>query len=233
MEIKKINLNKNSKEILGQKLLRGCQIVNPFYSHVVEGYVGNIRTALTYLSRENVDKKLVSKPRLNKQELNVLVSLPKKKIADYDGLVKTLLSERIRNDEIIIQELKSLYCKEKKYFAVMFVAEDENGRPFEDMARYCKLLNRLMIDPMLVNFVLDLSTKSNNNRYAKKVITSRDIESKVKTKNIKPFDKSRPFIKRETSNRDVKKTTETVVKEKVVKNFKKDLPYTQKRLERN
>ena len=54
----------------------------------------------------------------------------------------------------------------------MFVAEDENGRPFEDMARYCKLLNRLMIDPMLVNFVLDLS----NNRYAKKVITSRDIE---------------------------------------------------------
>ena len=152
MEIKKINLNKNSREILGQKLLRGCQIVNPFYSHVVEGYVGNIRTALTYLSRENVDKKLVSKPRLNKQELNVLVSLPKKKIADYDGLVKTLLSERIRNDEIIIQELKSLYCKEKKYFAVMFVAEDENGRPFEDMARYCKLLNRLMIDPMLVNF---------------------------------------------------------------------------------
>ena len=170
MEIKKINLNKNSIEILGQKLLRGCQIVNPFYSHVVEGYVGNIRTALTYLSRENVDKKLVSKPRLNKQELNVLISLPKKKIADYDGLVKTLLSERIRNDEIIIQELKSLYCKEKKYFAVMFVAEDENGRP---------------------------------------------------------------FIKRETSSRDVKRTTETVVKEKVVKNFKKDLPYTQKRLERN
>ena len=106
MEIKKINLNKNSKEILGQKLLRGCQIVNPFYSHVVEGYVGNIRTALTYLSREGVDKKIVSKPRLNKQELNMLVSLPKKKIADYDGLVKTLLSERIRNDEIIIQELK-------------------------------------------------------------------------------------------------------------------------------
>lgn len=115
----------------------------------------------------------------------------------------------------------------------MFVAEDENGRPFEDMARYCKLLNRLMIDPMLVNFVLDLSTKSNNNRYAKKVITSRDIESKVKTKSVKPFDKSRPFIKRETSSRDVKRTTETVVKEKVVKNFKKDLPYTQKRLERN
>ena len=229
MEIKKINLNKNSKEILGQKLLRGCQIVNPFYSHVVEGYVGNIRTALTYLSRENVDKKLVSKPRLNKQELNILVSLPKKKIADYDGLVKTLLSERIRNDEIIIQELKSLYCKDKKYFAVMFVAEDENGRPFEDMARYCKLLNRLMIDPMLVNFVLDLSTK----KYNKKVITSRDIESKVKTKSVKPFDKSRPFIKRETNSRDVKRTTEPVVKEKVVKNFKKDLPYTQKRLERN
>ena len=229
MEIKKINLNKNSKDILGQKLLRGCQIVNPFYSHVVEGYVGNIRTALTYLSRENVDKKLVSKPRLNKQELNILVSLPKKKIADYDGLVKTLLSERIRNDEIIIQELKSLYCKDKKYFAVMFVAEDENGRPFEDMARYCKLLNRLMIDPMLVNFVLDLSTK----KYNKKVITSRDIESKVKTKSVKPFDKSRPFIKRETNSRDVKRTTEPVVKEKVVKNFKKDLPYTQKRLERN
>ena len=229
MEIKKINLNKNSKDILGQKLLRGCQIVNPFYSHVVEGYVGNIRTALTYLSRENVDKKLVSKPRLNKQELNVLVSLPKKKIADYDGLVKTLLSERIRNDEIIIQELKSLYCKDKKYFAVMFVAEDENGRPFEDMARYCKLLNRLMIDPMLVNFVLDLSTK----KYNKKVITSRDIESKVKTKSIKPFNKSRPFAKRETSNRDVKRTTEPVTKERVVKNFKKDLPYTQKRLERS
>ena len=164
------------------------------------------------MSRENVDKKLVSKPRLNKQELNVLVSLPKKKIADYDGLVKTLLSERIRNDEIIIQELKSLYCKDKKYFAVMFVAEDENGRPFEDMTRYCKLLNRLMIDPMLVNFVLDLSTK----KYNKKVITSRDIESKVKTKSVKPFDKSRPFIKRETNNRDVKKTTEKVVKEKDV-----------------
>ena len=125
----------------------------------------------------------------------------------------------------------------------MFVAEDENGRPFEDMARYCKLLNRLMIDPMLVNFVLDLSIKSSNNRYTKKVITSRDIENKVKTKSIKPFDKSRPFIKREVVKIDsykskraepaVNKTTEPAVKERVVKNFKKDLPYTQKRLERN
>ena len=65
------------------------------------------------------------------------------------------------------------------------------------------------------------------------VIFSVKIESKVKTKSVKPFDKSRPFIKRETNNRDVKRTTEPVVKEKVVKNFKKDLPYTQKRLERN
>ena len=89
--MKIINLNK-SPDLLGRKLVRGCQIARPFYSQVIGGKVGNIRTALTYLSREGVDKELVAKSKLNKDELNDIVSLPKRKVSNYDDTLKVLLS---------------------------------------------------------------------------------------------------------------------------------------------
>lgn len=230
--MKVINLNR-SPELLGKKLTRGCQIEQPFFSHVINGYVGNIRTALTYLSREGVDINWVAKAKLNKFELNHIVNLPKRKIPDYDNALKTLLSERIRNDKTVAIELANYYCKEKNYFLVEFIAADENNRNFEDMARYCKILNRLMIDPIFVNVVLDVAKDKVETKPYKRNIDIKNIKGKAKEKISKTFDKSRPFVKPKPDNtkagfKKEKTTNVKTVEEKkrVVKNFKKQLPYT-------
>lgn len=230
--MKVINLNR-SQELLGKKLTRGYQIEQPFFSHVINGFVGNIRTALTYLSRDGVDINWVAKTKLNKFELNHIVNLPKRKIPDYDNALKTLLSERIRNDKTIAVELANYYNKEKNYFLVEFIAADENNRNFEDMARYCKILNRLMIDPIFVNVVLDVAKDKVEAKPYKRNIDIKNIKGKAKEKISKTFDKSRPFIKQKSDDakpvfKKEKKTDTRTVEEKkrVVKNFKKQLPYT-------
>ena len=220
-----INLNK-SPDLLGKKLMRGCQISRPFYSQVIGGKVGNIRTALTYLAREGVDKEIVGKSKLTKSELDKLVSLPKRKIANYDNVVKILLSERIRNDGEIAVELCKFFIEDKKYFAVEFISEDEHGRRFEDMNRYCKILNRLMSDPVLVSIVLENSKleKSKERSRFTKPIGLKDVKSRVN----KSFDKSRPFVKKDKEFIKTPRENKVVEKTKVVKNFKKQLPYTKK-----
>lgn len=222
--MKIVNLNK-SKDILGKKLVRGCQIEKPFYSQVIGGKVGNIRTALTFLSRENVDIELVAKSKLNKAELNKIVVLPKRKISNYDDTLKILLSERIRNDKEVIVELAKYYMEDKKYIAVEFVSEDENGRKFEDMNRYCKILNRLMLDPLFVNIVITAAReKPRHNNINIKNIKDRAV------KTLDKFDKARPFVKRENSSSKEKPKRvveqKAAEKKKVIKNFKKQLPYT-------
>jgi len=215
--MKVINLNK-SEDLLGKKLTRGCQIFKPFYSQAIGCKVGNIRTALTYLSRENVDKDLVAKPKLNKEELNKIVILPKKKISNYDNTLKALLSERIIHDLEVALELSKHYYKEGNYFALEFISEDANGRKFEDMNRYCKILNRLMLDSVFVSVVLNITNKQNDS--FKRKINIKDIKQNVGRKQIKAFDKARPFIKTE------KEEIRLSDKKRVVKNFKKQLPYT-------
>lgn len=220
--MKIINLNK-SPDLLGKKLVRGCQIVKPFYSQVIGGKVGNIRTALTYLSREGVSKELVAKSKLDKAELNEIVVLPKRKVANYDDTLKVLLSERIRNDKEIIMELARFYIEDKGYIGIEFIAEDENGRRFEDMNRYCKILNRLMLDSVFVNIIITAAREKP--RYNK--LDIKDVKKKVFEK--KTFDKARPFIKTEEKRPIVKsksKANPVEEKKKVVKNFKKQLPYT-------
>lgn len=218
--MKIINLNK-SPDLLGRKLVRGCQIARPFYSQVIGGKVGNIRTALTYLSREGVDKELVAKSKLNKAELNDIVSLPKRKVSNYDDTLKVLLSERIRNDKEIITELAKFYIEDKGYIGVEFISEDENGRRFEDMNRYCKILNRLMLDSVFVNIIIAAAREKP--KYNKLDIKDVKRNTKSKVFEKKTFDKARPFIKLEERKAVEVKKEEN---KKVVKNFKKQLPYT-------
>lgn len=171
MNIKIINIG-DKKEKLGIELSRGFPLKEAFYSTILGLLVGNIKSALTYSSREGMKKELVKLPKLKKKQLEEILKLPKKKIENYNNLLNTLLTERLVSDKELATELNKYYCKEKNYFAVMFISEDENNRPFEDMERYCKILNRLMANDLFVMMIRKVVREQHRTPIALKTVNT-------------------------------------------------------------
>lgn len=214
--MKTINIG-DKDEKLGIELSRGFPLKEAFYSTVLGLLVGNIKSALTYSSREGMSRELVKLPKLRKKQLEEILKLPRKKIENYNNLLNTLLTERLVSDKTLAIELNKYYCKEKNYFALIFKSEDVNGRPFEDMERYCKILNRLMANDLFVMMIRKTVVEQHRtpivlktvNTFAAKGINKKTLNSATRAANpkdkIAPSKKPVKSFKKDTSVAPTKK----------------------------
>lgn len=141
MKNQQININKNSETLIGRMLVRGYSHSKPFYSKTLGIVVGNMRNAITYISRDGVSEKAVEKVKLSKAEMLKILSLPKKRIRNFSEVLENILKERILSDKILVDEFKKLI---KQNINIYFKAFDENGIMHDNMHKYCKCLDAIL-----------------------------------------------------------------------------------------
>lgn len=150
-----INILKESDSLIGRMLVRGYSENKPFESREL-GTVGNMRNVISYLSRDGMSKETLAKSKLSKKEMMKILSLPKRRVSDYNRILKSVLEDRILSDKTLVVEIS-------KYLGVdsirlSFTSKDASGEMYNNMFRYCKILNSLMQDKNFIKAVRDLTS---------------------------------------------------------------------------
>lgn len=176
-----INIFSESESLIGRMLVRGYSENEPFMSREL-GLVGNMRNVITYLSRDGMSKESLAKTKLTKRDMIKILSLPKKRVKEYNKILKSVLEDRILSDKILVSEIG-------KYLGVdsirlSFTSKDDSGNTYDNMFRYCKILNSLMQDKNFIKVIRELTS------FKKKKITinSKVLKGKIKKWNLKKIE---------------------------------------------
>lgn len=163
-----INISKDSTSLIGRMLVRGYSEQQPFSSKEL-GLVGNMRNAISFLSREGMSTASLAKTKLSKAEMIKILSLPKRRVKDYNKILTSVLQDRILSDKV-------LYTEMSKYLGVdsirlSFTSLDSNNEMYSNMHRYCKILNSLMQDKLFVKTVREYTAfKKEKLKISRKII---------------------------------------------------------------
>lgn len=166
-----INISSTSTSLIGRMLVRGYSENQPFNTREL-GLVGNMRNVISYLSRDGMSKESLAKTKLSKREMVKILSLPKKRVTDYNKILKSVLEDRILSD-------KTLYTEIGKYLGVdtirlSFTSKDAAGEIYDNMFRYCKILNGLMQDKIFVKSIRELTAfKKEKIKINSKILNNR------------------------------------------------------------
>ena len=169
----KINISSSSESLIGRMLVRGYSNNEPFVSREL-GLVGNMRNVISYLSREGMSKEALAKTKLTKRDLIKILELPKKRVSDFNQVLKSVLEDRILSDIVLVTELG-------KYLGIdsirlSFTSEDEDKKMHNNMFRYCKILNNLMLDKDFIKSIRDLTSFKKK----KLTISNKILKGKIK-----------------------------------------------------
>jgi len=143
LECKTITVDKKSDYLIGKMLTRGYnESGKPFFTNAL-GNIGNIRNAMSFLTREGMSLSLLSATRLNKRQISTILGLPKRKANNYDEVLLSVINDRIVLDKSLVKEL--LKFERDGVIAVIFAApSDGDGETLKYMDKYCKMLNTIV-----------------------------------------------------------------------------------------
>lgn len=143
LECKNVIVDKNSDYLIGKMLTRGYnESGKPFFTNAL-GNIGNIRNAMSYLTREGMSQSLLSATRLNKRQISTILKLPKKKASNYDEVLMSVIHDRIVLDKTLVKELLKFEIDGE--IKVIFAAPNDNdGDTLKYMDKYCKMLNAII-----------------------------------------------------------------------------------------
>lgn len=181
-----INISKVSEFAIGRMLVRGYSQNEPFHSTLFNTKVGNIRNAISYMSREGMTLEMLAKTKLSKKDMNKLVEFPKKRVENYNAKLKSICRDRILSEKQLMLELAKFYNLDTKKIDISFVAKDEDNKNHMSMERYTKVLNQLMNDAA---FVKEIKDKTFTKQKPKMQTVFKSIDAKNK-KVVKSFTKN-------------------------------------------
>lgn len=181
-----INISKVSEFAIGRMLVRGYSQNEPFHSTLFNTKVGNIRNAISYMSREGMTLEMLAKTKLSKKDMNKLVEFPKKRVENYNAKLKSICRDRILSEKQLMLELAKFYNLDTKKIDISFVAKDEDNKNHMSMERYTKVLNQLMNDAV---FVKEIKDKTFTKPKPKMQTVFKSIDAKNK-KTVKSFKKN-------------------------------------------
>lgn len=180
-----INISKDSEYAIGRMLVRGHSNGTPFYSKLFQCEIGNIRNAISFMSREGMTKEMMAKTKLTKKDMAKLVDFPKKRIDGYNSKLKSICEDRILADKQLMLELAKFINKDENNIAISFIAKDKDNKNHMSMERYLKVLNQLMNSADFTKKVQELT-------YVKPKPKMEVIQKKIEGKNrtVKSFNKN-------------------------------------------
>lgn len=183
---KVINISKDSEYAIGRMLVRGYSNGEAFHSKLLDTKVGNVRNAISYLSREGMTKEMLAKTKLTKKDMAKVVDFPKKRVDGYNAKLKSICADRILAEKKLMMELIKFLDKETGKIAIVFVAKDKDNKNHMSMERYTKVLNQLMCSD---EFIKSIKEKTFVKPKPKMEAVKKTIDAKS-NKVIKSFTKS-------------------------------------------
>ena len=120
---KVINISKDSDYAIGRMLVRGYSNGEAFHSKLLDTKVGNVRNAISYLSREGMTKEMLAKTKLTKKDMAKVVDFPKKRVDGYNAKLKSICIDRILAEKKLMIELIKFLDKE---FTKLLKLSEEN-----------------------------------------------------------------------------------------------------------
>lgn len=146
----KINIGRESTSLIGLMLVRGYSNGVAFNTRAL-GLVGNLRNAISYLSREGMSTEALAKVKLNRREMIRILELPRRRVANYNQIMKSVIEDRVISDKVLINEIGK-YLGDST-IRLSFTANGPDGKMHNNMFRYCKILNQLMQDKNFITIV--------------------------------------------------------------------------------
>lgn len=168
MEIE-INIAKDSESLIGRMLVRGYSNGEAFETREL-GMVGNLRNAMSFLSRDGMSKIALAKTKLSKREMLKILELPKRRVLNYNKILKSIIEDRILSEIALVKEISKYMGMDS--IRLSFTAKNKkDDKTPDNMYRYCKLLNELMKDKAFNSKVKELTAfKSKKLKVNSKII---------------------------------------------------------------